>query len=125
MKLVVGRQAHATLVAAEQEEFTAYDLPMPELKCFNKIILHVNDTYSANAAKVVITKVYQVEERRNYKITYHNELADRNATDAHTIESISGLRAELDALSGGAGDIELSTKPILGLEFGTRQMIHT
>lgn len=115
IKLVAGRQAHASLVAAEQEEFTAYDLPMPELKCFNKIILHVNDTYSANAAKVVIKKVYQVEERRNYKITYHNELADRNAADAHTIESISGLRAELDALSGGAGDIELSTKPVLGL----------
>lgn len=115
IKLIAGRQAHASLVAAEQEEFTTYDLPMPELKCFNKIILHVNDTYSANAAKVVIKKVYQVEERRNYKITYHNELADRNAADAHTIESISGLRAELDALSGGAGDIELSTKPVLGL----------
>lgn len=115
VKLVLGRDAHATLAGAESEEFAMYDLPMEEIKVINKIILHTHDDYSANAAKVVIKKVYKVEEKRHFSIKYHNDLAHRNQSDAHTIESITGLRVELDALSGGAGDIELSDKPVLGV----------
>ena len=115
IKLVLGRVAHGTIESAENESFNVGSLPIDGIKVLNKFILHCNDTYSANAAKVVIHKVYDVEYKRNFKILTHNEIASRNVTDAHTIESITGLRAELDALSGGAGDIELTTAPMLGL----------
>ena len=115
IKLVLGRVAHGTIESAENESFNVGSLPIDGIKVLNKFILHCDDTYSANAAKVVIHKVYDVEYKRNFKILTHNEIASRNVTDAHTIESITGLRAELDALSGGAGDIELTTAPMLGL----------
>lgn len=115
VKLIAGRQEHSTLASAELETFASYDLPIPELKCINKIILHCSDEHSSNAAKVVISKVYAVESKRGFKISYHSELANRNESNAHTIDSITGLRAELDALSEGAGEVELSETPVLGL----------
>lgn len=57
IKLLMGSVQHNNENQAREETYTSYGLPMPEVVPLYKVTLSVDDTYSNNAAKVVISAV--------------------------------------------------------------------
>lgn len=131
VKAVMGHYAYGQLLAAEQETFDDYGLPMPELVPMYKVILAIKDTNTGNLAKAAIEAVYKVKDRvsslsTGFSATSHNALSERGAADQHPISAITGLQNALDnkaddsnlvnAGAGLSGGGALSSNPSLALD---------
>jgi hypothetical protein len=107
IKLIMGRNAHATYGDAEGEDFDGYGLPMPEIAPMYKFILQTSDTYTQNTARVKIVGVKELVGKQNarsnsFDTFSHNALSDRNTANQHSISSITDLQTTLDAISGNS-----------------------
>lgn len=102
VKLVLGRQSHATLDAAYAEDFTEYGLSFAEQVFMYQIVVQTSASYTANAAKIVIAAVRRVltklaSSATSLPATQHNQLTGRDIADGHTIGAITGLQSALNA----------------------------
>lgn len=113
VKLIMGRGGYANLEDALSEEFDSYGIPMPEIVPVYKIVLHINDTYTDNPAKAVLSAMVRITTRQSslqaaYVPDSHNVLIDRDMENQHPISAITGLQAILNNINsaiGGAGSI--------------------
>lgn len=102
VKLIMGHVQHDNENEAEAETFDNYGLPMPEVAPMYKIVLHADDTYTGNSAKVRIISVNTLFGRQSslsasFSASSHNALSERGAADQHPIGAITGLQSALDA----------------------------
>lgn len=99
VKLVLGRELHASLDAAYAESFTEYGLSFAEQVFMYQIVLQTSASY-LNAAKVVIAGVRKVTSKVASSIsslpaTSHDNLTGRDTANSHPIAAITGLTAAL------------------------------
>lgn len=107
IKLVMGRNAHATYALAESETFDSYGLPMPELVPMYKVILKTRSSYTQNTARVNIVGVREIIGKQNARTSTfatlsHDQLTDKTLSDQHPISAITGLQTQLDSAAGAA-----------------------
>lgn len=123
VKLVLGRQSHATLDAAYAEDFTEYGLSFAEQVFMYQIVVQTSASYTGNAAKIVIAAVRRVTTKlassaTSLPATQHNQLTGRDIGDAHTIGAITGLQTALDdkqdTLTSGTNIKTVNSVSLLG-----------
>lgn len=86
VKLILGRSYYSSVADAEQEDFSSYDLSMPEIAPMYKIVLKTNDTYTQNLSRVSIASVREVTGKQNarptpYHLPTHGELIGLHKDD--------------------------------------------
>jgi hypothetical protein len=107
VKLIMGRNAHATFGDAEGEDFDSYGLPMPEIVPMYKFVLQTSDTFTQNTARINIVGVKELVGKQNARANAfdtfsHSTLSDRNTANQHSISAITDLQTTLDAISGNS-----------------------
>jgi hypothetical protein len=107
VKLVMGRNAWATVAEAETENFDSYGFPMPEVSPMYKVILKTRSSYTQNLARVNIISVREIVGKQNarantFDTLSHDALSDRFSSNQHSISSITDLQATLDSVAGAS-----------------------
>ena len=107
IKLVMGRNEWTSYSDAESENFTSYDLPMPEVAPMYKVILKTRSSYTQNIARVNIMGVRELIGKQNARSSAmnalsHTSLSDKAASDQHPISAITGLQTQLDSVAGAS-----------------------
>ena len=110
VKLVLGRAEHSTVAEAEAETFDDYGLSLPEMVIGYKIVCYYKSSYTGNDARIWIEKVLTITGEQNqasvFSTTAHQNLTGTTLDDCHPIESITGLRTELDAVVTTLGELD-------------------
>lgn len=107
IKLIMGRGNYLSYGEAETENFDSYGLPMPEIAPMYKFVLKTNSSYTQNTARVNIVGVRELFGKQNargntFDTFSHDALSDRFSANQHTIDSITDLQSNLDAIGGAA-----------------------
>lgn len=123
IKMVLGRQKHATLDAAYAEEFQEYGLSFAEQVFMYQFVVQTNTGYVGNAAKIQIVDVRKITSKVATSASLvsaaeHNQLTGRDNLDAHPISAITDLQTTLtgkqDVLVSGTNIKTINSTNILG-----------
>ena len=107
VKLIMGRNAWATIGEAETENFETYGLQLPEIAPMYKVILKTRSSYTQNTARVNIMSVREIVGKQNarantFDTMSHDSLSDRFVANQHSIASITDLQTTLDSVAGAS-----------------------
>jgi hypothetical protein len=110
VKLLMGQKTHSNANNAANEQFESYDLPLPEMVPMYKVMLERKNTYTKNAARVVIYDVDRIVGRSSaisniVSTSNHQSLSGRSLPNQHPQGSITGLDSDLHALRSFDSDL--------------------